>query len=192
MHRAAYYIINGITLYRLLASVILMYLIISDQPLVFRWFLAASFFTDAIDGFLARRFKVASSWGSRLDSIADDVTVLMALIGIFVFDPGFLEKHMIPLLILALLFVVQLSLALIRYKKPSSFHTYLAKAAAIAQGFFLILFFFLPSPPLFLFYLAVVITGLDLLEEIIIVLLLPQWKTDVKGLYWVIRNKPIS
>ena len=30
---------------------------------------------------------------------------------------------------------------------------------------------------------------IDLIEESILVFLLPQWETDVKGLYWVMKRK---
>jgi len=33
-------------------------------------------------------------------------------------------------------------------------------------------------------------TALDLVEEIILVLLLPHWQANVKGLYWAITKKP--
>jgi cardiolipin synthase len=92
---------------------------------------------------------------------------------------------------LSSLYMLQIVLALIRYGKISSFHTYAAKIAAISQGIFLILFFFLPQPLFILFYLTAVITILDLAEEIILVIILPQWETNVKGLYWVIKKENI-
>jgi CDP-diacylglycerol--glycerol-3-phosphate 3-phosphatidyltransferase len=33
---------------------------------------------------------------------------------------------------------------------------------------------------------------LDLTEEIILVLMLPRWQTDVKGLYWVLKKNQKS
>jgi CDP-diacylglycerol--glycerol-3-phosphate 3-phosphatidyltransferase len=188
-HNFSYYAINAITLYRLVASAFLLYLILTDKIELFKWFLAFSFFTDAIDGFLARKFKVVSVLGSRLDSIADDFTILMAVIGLFVFRYEFLEKHAFFLFILLGLFVVQISYALIRYGKFSSFHTWSAKLAVMFQGSFLILAFFLPEPPEALFYAAVVVTAIDLIEEIILVFMLPKWQVDVKGIYWVLREK---
>ena len=71
----------------------------------------------------------------------------------------------------------------------TSFHTYGAKIATIFQGIFLLLFFFLTEPLSVLFYITVIITALDLIEEIILVLILPEWKTDVKGLYWVLQQE---
>jgi cardiolipin synthase len=80
-------------------------------------------------------------------------------------------------------------LAFVRYGKISSFHTYMAKLAALMQGSFLILLFFLQEPVYVLFYIAFFVTVIDLIEEIILVLLLPVWQTNVKGLYWVLKKK---
>lgn len=189
MRKRSYYIINGITFYRLLAAPFLAILLFNRQFELFKWFLALSFFTDAIDGYLARRYKVVSAFGSRLDSISDDLTTLVAIIGIIVMKPWFIKQEMIWLILLFVLFLVQITLAFSRYRKLTSFHTYGAKIATVLQGIFLLLFFFLPDPVYWLFYLAVIATGLDLVEEIILILFLPKWETDVKGLYWVLRRK---
>jgi cardiolipin synthase len=45
------------------------------------------------------------------------------------------------------------------------------------------------EPPLLLFYIAVSVTALQLIEETVLIFLLPEWKTNVKGLYWVLRKK---
>jgi CDP-diacylglycerol--glycerol-3-phosphate 3-phosphatidyltransferase len=181
--------VNAITVYRLVAAFLLLYLIIKKQEDIFKWFLAISFFTDAIDGYLARKYKAVSVMGSKLDSIADDLTILMAIIGVFVLEPGFIGHELPWVFVLLVLYFSQLILSLIRYHKLSSFHTYAAKVAAVLQGSFLILLFFLPEWPLWLFRIAAIFTIIDLVEEIILVLLLREWKTDVKGLYWVMRRK---
>lgn len=188
LQRTGYYIVNGITVYRLIAAFVLLYLILTKQFPVFKWMLAISFLTDAIDGMLARKLKVVTVSGSRLDSIADDLTVLMAVIAIFVFKPAFLRQQGVLVLVMLGLYLVQLALALLRYGRLSSFHTYLAKAAAILQAIFLVLFFFLPQEPVFVFYAAAAVTILGLAEEILLVILLPRWHTDVKGLWWIKRQ----
>jgi CDP-diacylglycerol--glycerol-3-phosphate 3-phosphatidyltransferase len=63
MHRRSYYMVNAITLYRLIAAPFLLLLIINHNLEVFRWLLGLSFFTDAIDGYLARKYKVTSAFG---------------------------------------------------------------------------------------------------------------------------------
>ena len=188
MQKRSYYIVNGITLYRMVAAPLLFLMIFSHQEEIFKWLLVVSFLTDAIDGFIARRYKAVSILGSKLDSIADDLTIAAAITAAIVFKLPFLKQEIVWVILLIALYLIQTILALIRYKRISSFHTWLARIAAVLQGFFLCLLFLLKDPVYPLFYLAASVTMVDLLEEIILVILLPQWQTDIKGLYWVVRK----
>jgi len=192
MHKKSYYIINGITLYRLISAPFLLFLILTRQSDLFKWLLAFSFFTDAIDGYLARKYKVVSVIGAKLDSLGDDLTVIVGVIGLFVLRPDFSSRELIWLVAIFILFIIQVVYAFIKYRAVTSFHTYLAKLAAILQGIFLILAFFMPEPLRILFYIAVGITALDLIEEIILTFLLPKWRANVKGIYWVLKQNPNS
>lgn len=192
MRKPAYYIVNGITWYRIMASLFLFLLISFNQKELFKWFLAISFFTDLIDGTLARKYKVTTESGAKIDSIGDDLTIAAAMLGVFVFDREFAEKQATIFLILLTLFVTQVVIAVIRFKRMTSFHTYAAKIAAILQEFFFILFFFLSSPPYLLFYLAAAVTGIGLAEEIMITVIIPEWKTNVKGIYWVLKKEKVE
>jgi cardiolipin synthase len=187
MVKYSYYIINSITLYRLLSAPFLLYLIFTGQVNLFKWLLALSFFTDAIDGFLARKYKVTSIMGAKLDSIADDFTVMVGVTGLFVLKPQFIHGEILWLAIIFVLFLAQVILALVRYGALTSFHTWLAKLAAICQGIFLILSFFMAEPNQALFYIAIIVTGLELVEEIVLTLLIPAWRANVKGLYWFLK-----
>ena len=189
MHKQHYYIVNGITLYRLFVFPLLILLIIFGRFDLYKWLLAVSFLTDAIDGFLARRYGVVSVLGAKFDSMADDLTILSAIIGTIVYKPGFIREEMGLIIVLLGFFVLQTIYALVRYGKLSSFHTYAAKLAAILQGCFLLLLFFLREPVYWLFYIAAVATIVDLIEEIILVWMLPKWTANVKGIFWIMRGK---
>ena len=52
MYKLSYYTINAITLYRLTVTPLLGFLAVDHQLGLFKWLLAVSFFTDAIDGYL--------------------------------------------------------------------------------------------------------------------------------------------
>lgn len=185
MKKTSFYIINAITLYRTVAAPFLLYLLISKRLDIFSVFLILSFFTDLIDGFLARRYKVTSIFGTRMDSIGDDLTVLIAVIGMILYKSEFIIDHKVIFIGLFILFLIQIFYALIKYFKFTSFHTYLAKAGALLQGLFLIHIFIMPEPSYFLFYSAVIITALDLIEEIAMVYLIPKWTANVKGIFWL-------
>lgn len=191
MNKPIFYAVNGITLYRLLAAPVLFYLVFTGRIDIFKWLLVVSFFTDAIDGFIARRFAVTSVQGARMDSIADDLTVLAAITGLFVLRPEFIREQFGVIIPLVGLYLLQTTLALVRYGKISSFHTYLAKGAAALQGVFLIQAFF-TDPIVPLFYAVALVTAIDLMEETVLVVLLPRWEVNVKGLYWVWKNRMSS
>ena len=189
MQKRSYYIVNGITLWRVLMAPLVIFLAIKGEETLFKWFLAISFLTDAVDGTLARRYHISSKIGARLDSIGDDLTILAAFAGMLVFHPDFVRRELTLLIILGGLYLIQVVLALYRYKKMTAFHTILAKVAAISQAVFLLALFFWPEAPRLLFYAAIMLTALDLVEEIVLVLLLRKWRADVKGVYWLLKNK---
>ena len=188
-HKASYYVINGITFFRVIAAPFLLALLFTGRYDIFKWLLGVSFFTDLIDGYLARKYKVTSIFGARLDSLGDDLTVLIGIIGLVVMKPAFIKQEIVLLILLLVLFLVQIIYAFIRYGKMTNFHTYLAKTAAVLQGVFLLLTFFTERINLFLFFAAAIITALELIEETILISLLPEWEANVKGLYWVIKKK---
>lgn len=187
--RTSYYVINGITGYRLLSAPFLLLLAALGAYEWFKWLVSFSFLTDAIDGPLSRKYNATSVFGARLDSAADDATVLVSILALWMIKPHFFTENWVVMVALLVLFAVQVVSALIAYGKLTSFHTYLAKAAAVAQAFFFISIFFEFDFAYALFILACAITALQLVEEIVLVGVLPEWKTDVKGLYWVLRSR---
>lgn len=191
-HPVSYYVINGITFYRLLSAPLLLVLAIRGNLEWFRLLLALSFFTDAIDGVLSRMFKVSSLFGTKLDSIADDATVLVATLCLWIFRPDFMAAHWVGFVVVFSLFLIQNIVALWIYKRVTSFHTYLAKTAAVTQGLFFMMVFFDVGPVDTVFYTAAVVTAVELIEEIILVFLLPEWKANVKGLFWVLRKPEVT
>lgn len=184
-----YYIINAITIYRIIAAPILIVIALMGYLTVFKWLLPVSFFTDLIDGFLARKFKVTSIFGSKLDSIGDDLSFVAAIAGAFIFKFDFITDHLVLASLLLGLYLMQTISALLKYKRLTSFHTYMAKLATLFQGLFLIFLFILPNPILWLFYTAAIITIIDLTEEILIIFYLRTWEANVKGLYWILKKK---
>jgi CDP-diacylglycerol--glycerol-3-phosphate 3-phosphatidyltransferase len=186
---ASYYAINAITMYRLAAAPILLLLVYLGYERLFKWFIAFSFFTDAIDGPLSRKYKVTSVFGARLDSVADDATVIVATIGLWFVHPDFIRSHWQPIAVLFGFFLIQVIAALVAFGKVTSFHTYAAKTAAVAQALFFFTIYF--ETPLLIpaFYLAFGITLIQLIEEVILVVMLPEWKSNVKGIYWVLKER---
>ncbi len=182
-------LVNLLSIYRIVTSPILIVLVWANQLEWFRWLLLVSFSTDILDGFLARRYKVVTVLGAKLDSVGDSLTLVSALAGLFIFEFDFLKDHALIFIILICLYIFQLFFSLIRYRKVSSFHTYSAKVSALVMGVFLLSLFFFDEPLLWLFYMAVCATVVEMVEEITLVALLPVWESDLKGLYWLLKER---
>jgi phosphatidylglycerophosphate synthase len=187
--RTSYLVINGITMYRLVSAPILLALAWFGYHDLFKWLIAFSFFTDAIDGPLSRRYKVTSVFGAKLDSVADDATVIVSTIALWFINPDFIRDHWKAFAIVIGVLAIQITAALIAYGKVTSFHTYLAKAAAVMQGIFFMLILFELPLAVEAFYAAVGISIVQMVEEIIMIIVLPKWKSDVKGLYWALKER---
>jgi len=179
---------NLISSFRILAAPVLWYLIyVNNQP-AFAWLLTAAFFTDLIDGVIARKTRQVSKLGSKLDSIGDSLTILTGLLGLSFFRFELVQQYWIEIVIVVALHFIQLLLSLWRYGKISSFHTWSAKTAALFVGIFILVtlhFDFIP----WLFYLSLLLLVIDGIEDSILVFLLPKWENDVKGVYWVLKKR---
>ena len=90
---------NLITLYRLLMVPVILYFAISGREKLFAIFLVINLVSDIIDGYIARRFKMETEIGARLDSFADNFNYVLAFIGFFIFKMDDLRPHIVSLII---------------------------------------------------------------------------------------------
>jgi len=181
-------IADWFSFYRILAVPLLIALIWMGERELFTWFLLISYSTDAIDGFLARRLKITSARGSQLDSIGDQITLVVGLIGLLVFENEFMRANYVLILIAFVPYLLQMILAFYKYGKATAFHTYLAKSSAVLQGVF-ILFTLFFTPVYWLFYLMIIIGVLETIEEITLIYMYNKWVDNVKGIYWALKDE---
>lgn len=179
---------NLISVYRLLVFPLILYFAIAGKESLFAIFLVINLLSDAIDGYIARRFKMETELGAKLDSFADNLTYLLVFFGIYVFKLEEFLPHKVSFLIFmgSLLFTVFLSL--IRFGKFPSFHLYTTKIGGYIQGaFFICLFTVGFITPFYYFVICWGIMGA--IEHVAIQLVIPEMRSNVKGLYWVLKEK---
>lgn len=183
-----YNIADWFSFYRIAAAPFLLVLIWLDLQLVFTWLLLISYLTDAIDGFLARKLKITSPRGSQLDSFGDQITLIIGLIGLFYFESDFIKINLVLILIAFFPYIIQMLIAYFKYGKATAFHTYLAKLSAVIQSIFILwsLFF---NPEYVLFYAMIIIGIVETIEEIVLIFMYKNWASDVKGIFWALRDQ---
>jgi CDP-diacylglycerol--glycerol-3-phosphate 3-phosphatidyltransferase len=181
-------IADWFSFYRVVAAPFLLLLLWLDERQLFAWFLLISYSTDAIDGYLARKLKITSPRGSQLDSFGDQITLVVGILGLFVFESEFIEKNALLISIAFVPYIIQMILAYYKYGKATAFHTYFAKLSAILQSIFILYsLFFVPNYTLF--YIMIVFGLLETFEEIALIFMYDNWASDVKGIYWAFKDK---
>ena len=181
-------IADWFSFYRVLAAPILVFLLWLDERQLFAWFLLISYSTDAIDGYLARRLEITSPRGSQLDSFGDQITLVIGLIGLLLFENEFIKKNIILISVSFIPYIIQMIIAYYKYGKATAFHTYLAKFSAIIQSAFILYSLFF-APNYTLFYIMIVFGLIETFEEIVLIFMYDNWASDVKGIYWAFRDK---
>ena len=140
---------NAITIFRMAASVVLLFLPVFS-PAFYVFYIAAGL-SDMLDGFVARKTNTDSGFGAKLDTIADYVFVIVCLIKL-------LPVIRIPILlyvwtgIIALIKVVNVISGFAVQKTFMAVHSAMNKATGV-------LLFLLPLtiPALPLKYFAIVV-----------------------------------
>ena len=181
---------NAISLARLLATPILLAAVIRGHAEMFKWLLLACMLSDIIDGLIARLFHLRSQFGAKLDSAADMLVAFISIAALFVFQSAFIAAHFWELSIVVLLYAAEILAALLRYGKISSFHTIVNRIAAYSQGIF-VMSLFLWGYRGWLFHSMIAVTIMASLEEFLLLGVLPEWRSDVRGLYWVLADRRI-
>lgn len=181
-------IADWFSFYRIMAVPLLLGLILVGERAWFSWMLLISYSTDAIDGFLARKLRITSARGSQLDSLGDQVTLVMGAIGLYFFENTFIRENYLLIIMVFVPYLIQMAIAFVKYGKATAFHTYLAKLSAIVQGIFILWLLFL-GPVYWLFYTVIVVGVLETVEEITLIFMYDNWVADVKGYFWALKDK---
>ena len=178
---------NLLSFYRLLAFPVVLFFACSGNEKLFSIFLCINLVTDILDGLIARAFKLQTQFGARLDSLADIGTYILAFCGIFIFKWHYIGQSGILLWLFLGTYIFSFIVSLVRFGKFPSLHLYSCKIGGYIQGIFFFVLFYSGYYP-WLFYLAIGCGIASYLEETIILLLLPEMRSNSKGLYWVIRK----
>ena len=88
---------NVISLGRLLAVPVAVWLILGDQLFIAFWVFVAAGVSDAVDGFIAKRFDAETEFGRYLDPIADKVLLVSVYVALG--NEGYLETWLVIMVV---------------------------------------------------------------------------------------------
>jgi cardiolipin synthase (CMP-forming) len=179
------------TFYRLLSLPLILWFIFSDRETLFVIFLLIGLITDALDGYLARKLDQVTELGARLDSIADKFIYALAVIGIIYFKWHDLLPYVTSFTVFIFLGIAYLAHSFIKFGKMSTLHTYATKIGGYLHGIFFFVLFaydFIPE----LYYFIITWGILSILEMLVIQMIIPDMRSNVKGLYWILKDREVD
>ena len=179
---------NILSFYRLFSFPFVLFFILTNRETIFVILLVINLITDILDGAIARKFNLQTEFGAKLDSLADDGTIILAVTGILFFRLSDFAPHRLSIGIYLVSYLLTIVIALIKFKRFPGLHLFSAKIGAYIQGFFFFVLFVIGFYPTF-YYIMITWGIASFIENIIILIIEPQMSANAKGLYWVLKNK---
>lgn len=177
---------NLLSILRLLLGPVLLGMGWTGAAEVFIGVLILAFFLDLIDGPIARRFGLVSELGPKLDSLADFSVYVLGLIGAWWLWPELFRRELVYFILLALGILLPALIGLLKFHRPTSYHTWLVKTAVVCMAPSIIILFI--GGPAWPFRIAAVLSALAGAEEIIITLLSREPRSDVRHVFAIMKQ----
>lgn len=141
--------------------------------------LLTSLLTDAVDGYIARKFNMASNLGTKLDSWGDMAIYLTIPLCAWWLYPEIIKQEALFVLIALVAYIAPLLAGLVKFKRIPSYHTYGAKIAAVFMSIAIFILFITRCT--WVFRCAAVFQVLVAFEEIWITIRLPELQSNIKS-----------
>ncbi|MDF2544276.1 MAG: CDP-alcohol phosphatidyltransferase [Herbinix sp.] len=170
---------NVITMCRIILSITL--LMVRSNITVFAIIYLLCGFSDALDGYLARKLKAQSKLGAKLDSAADIMMFGMIMVCMILILGKDLLRFYPYILIIATIRMISVVIAAIKYHTFLSIHTWGNKLSGLC--IFLAPLLLLWKKHIFLLYPLLAIALLSAVEEMIIHLSSDQPDPDRKSIF---------
>jgi CDP-diacylglycerol--glycerol-3-phosphate 3-phosphatidyltransferase len=129
---------NQLTAARLLLVPIMWALALEGRSQAVGIGLALSFLTDFGDGFVARRLRQTSAFGSKFDSIVDGLIGPSALCWLLLLQPAAIRDHLVLAGLWVAVTYASLIVGLVKFRRFANLHLRSARAACVVQYAFLV------------------------------------------------------
>lgn len=177
---------NVLSSFRLIAAPCLLILALQNQPVAFLIILAVSFLTDALDGFMARRLKVTSKTGARLDSWGDFMTFATVAIGAWWLWPEIFIREAFFVVTGIASFILPVIAGVLKFGRLPSYHTWGAKTMAVVMCIAIYILF--TTGIAWPFQCGVILRFFVAAEEIAITLWLKKQRLNVPTFWHLIHS----
>lgn len=172
---------NLISAYRLCVLPFIIYTIIQGNNHLFFILIGINFFSDWLDGIIARRFNLQTQLGADLDSAGDLGTYLVCAIGFYFLESNFVSEHQLSLILAIIIYSLPYIFSYFKFKKLPSFHLYSSKVTAYLSALFVIAYS-IWGYQFIIYYTFITAVYFSELEVLLCVILLRNHRSNLKSI----------
>jgi CDP-diacylglycerol--glycerol-3-phosphate 3-phosphatidyltransferase len=180
---------NSISLFRLLLAPVMLLAGYFGHPLSVKILFSVAVISDLFDGILARALELRTELGAKLDTIADLTTYLALYFCFYFLWPGFVHQAYPFFAAGLIIYTIAFSFALLKFRRFPSYHSIGGKLSAVLMALSILCWFI--GGPAFPFFVAISISLIAGIEEIIITALLPRLHTNVPTCWHAYRMREL-
>lgn len=151
--------------------------------------LIISFATDVLDGYVARRLGQVSAFGSKLDSLADNLLIPSGLVWLWMLKPEIYRDHGMIWIISILLYGASLLVGAIKFRRFANLHLHSKRYGSVLMYLFVPHAFIADQYSLPLFYLAIGMFVLSSTEGLLLQLICSQVNEHMGSILFVLRRR---
>lgn len=177
---------NLLTCFRFFCAPVLLLAAWHNQAPAFLLVLAFAFFSDVLDGLIARLTGQVTRFGAVLDSWADMITYLTVTLSAWWLWPDIVRREGIYVGMLIASYLLPVIIGFMKFGSLTSYHTWMVKLAAASVGlsFYLLFLGGIALP----FHIASVLCILAATEEIVITVISAEMPSNVRSVWDVIHS----
>ncbi|MGH8671127.1 MAG: CDP-alcohol phosphatidyltransferase family protein [Burkholderiales bacterium] len=176
---------NLLSLLRMTSTPVLLGLAWHGYPRTFLTLLALAFFSDLIDGMIARWLNQISNLGAVLDSCSDVAIYTVIAVGGWWLWPELMRQEVAYVWAVIMSFALPSLAGYAKFHTATSYHTWAVKIAVAAVGASCLWMF--ATGNTWPFRLAGPFAVLAACEELVITAMLPEPRSDVRTLWHVVH-----
>lgn len=173
---------NLLSVSRIIIGILLFFL--GGQPLLFTLLYLYCGLSDVADGYIARRLKIESALGAKLDSAGD--VVLYTLITFMLFAHTQLMEENAMLWLVISIFIIKLInvlLTRIRFGQWAMMHTLANKVSGLLVYVMLPVYILFPYAPVCIAIAVAVVALMATVEEAVIVFTAKEYNLNQKSIF---------
>jgi phosphatidylglycerophosphate synthase len=180
---------NQLTAVRLILLPVTWGLALLRLPIYVGIAIVVSFVVDYLDGYFARRLKQTSDFGSKFDSLVDNLFIPSTLIWLGLLKPEVFQEHTLLWVAAISIYVASLLLGLVKFRRFANLHLKSSRYGSVVMVLFVAQAFIMPHYSLWLFYIAITAYILSSSESLLLQLISARVDAHMGSILFVLQKR---